>query len=454
METSHNVRIWKVEPYKGKRKTTYRVRWLVEKDRHGRTFTTSALADSFRSQLVSAARAGEAFSTETGLPVSMSRERASMSWFEFACEYIDMKWPDSSPKYRRSLAESLTRITVPMLSDSAALPEGRKVRRALMTAFNTNARKGTIPEEMSRTLKAVGRASRKVSDLAKPEVLRAVLRALDLNLDGSRAAANTARIRRVALGNAIEFAIEKKLLDSNPLGEIKTKKRSYTLKEVDPECAVNPIQARTLLDAVATVGKQGPRLVAFFACMYYAALRPEEVANLRTQNLALPETGWGDLNLDGARPEVGKEWTNSGKASETGPLKHREDKIGRPVPCPPELTEILHNHLTRFGTAPDGRLFRGARDGGLVGSTVYGRVWATARERAFTPEVAAGPLAKRPYDLRHACVSTWLSAGVEPTRVAKWAGHSVAVLLKVYAKCLDGGEATARERAQRALSGW
>jgi hypothetical protein len=58
---------------------------------------------------------------------------------------------------------------------------------------------------------------------------------------------------------------------------------------------------------------------------------------------------------------------------------------------------------------------------------------------------------KRPYDLRHACVSVWLAAGVEPTRVAAWAGHSVAVLLRVYAKFLDGGEQDARAKVERLL---
>ncbi|GAB2629542.1 hypothetical protein GCM10027270_16780 [Nocardioides ginkgobilobae] len=34
----------------------------------------------------------------------------------------------------------------------------------------------------------------------------------------------------------------------------------------------------------------------------------------------------------------------------------------------------------------------------------------------------------------------WLNAGVPPTQVASWAGHSVRVLLDVYAGCVDGGE--------------
>ena len=42
------------------------------------------------------------------------------------------------------------------------------------------------------------------------------------------------------------------------------------------------------------------------------------------------------------------------------------------------------------------------------------------------------------YDLRHAAVSLWLNAGVPATEVARRAGHGVAVLLKVYANCIDG----------------
>ncbi len=37
-----------------------------------------------------------------------------------------------------------------------------------------------------------------------------------------------------------------------------------------------------------------------------------------------------------------------------------------------------------------------------------------------------------------AAVSLWLNAGVPATEVADRAGHSVDVLLKRYAKCIDG----------------
>jgi hypothetical protein len=71
-----------------------------------------------------------------------------------------------------------------------------------------------------------------------------------------------------------------------------------------------------------------------------------------------------------------------------------------------------------------------------------------ARQAALPPAEAASPLAERPYDLRHARLSTWLNAGVAPAQVAEWAGNSVPVLLRVYSKCLTDSEQTALQDPQ------
>jgi hypothetical protein len=44
------------------------------------------------------------------------------------------------------------------------------------------------------------------------------------------------------------------------------------------------------------------------------------------------------------------------------------------VPAPPVLVAMLRAHHAAYGTAPDGRLFRGTRGGPLSGS-LYGRAW-------------------------------------------------------------------------------
>jgi hypothetical protein len=50
-----------------------------------------------------------------------------------------------------------------------------------------------------------------------------------------------------------------------------------------------------------------------------------------------------------------------------------------------------------------------------------------------------------------ACLSTWLNGGVYPTQVAEWAGHSVDVLLRSYAKCVVGQDELAKRRISEAL---
>lgn len=461
MSTSYDVRVWKIQTRyvtdrKGNKKPSrYVVRWMVGGCRQEQSYKNRAQADSFRSDLVSAARSGEAFDINKGLPVSKLRTTTeTMSWYEFACAYVDMKWPGDSPGSRKTTADSLAPVTIAMLESRRGMPDTKPLRRALRLAFNRNRRDGEHPVEVVDALNWIRRRTRPVGDLARPDVLRDVLGAIALNLNGKRGSPDTIRLRRVTLRSALDFAVEeKKLLEVNPLDEVKTKKRKTVLHEVDRRSVANPVQARTLLRAVRDIEPSGPMLEAFFGLMYFAALRPEEAANLRKHNLSLPEKGWGEIHLERAAPEIGAEWTDSGERSEERALKHREDGVTRTVPCCPELTELLHNHLNEHGTTADGRLFGGRRTDGRISSTVYGRVWGRTRAAVFTPEVVAGLLAKRPYDLRHACVSTWLNAGVEATRVAEWAGHSVGVLLRVYAKCLDGGEQEARRKVQERLGG-
>ena len=51
-----------------------------------------------------------------------------------------------------------------------------------------------------------------------------------------------------------------------------------------------------------------------------------------------------------------------------------------------------------------------------------------------------------------AAVSLWLNSGVPATEVARRAGHGVAVLLKIYAHCIDGQADAANQRITDALS--
>jgi integrase len=288
-----------------------------------------------------------------------------------------------------------------------------------------------------------------LSELARPAVSRSLLDQISRRLDGSPAAAATVTQKKVNLGAALSWAVEQGYLETHPFKAIRWRVPRST-QMVDRRVVVNPSQARGLLEAVNALEPSGPRLRAFFALLYYSALRPEEAANLRRRNLDLPGDGWGRIQLQIAAPEVDKQWSDRGLRREERQLKHRGVSEDRSVPMPPELVRLLLQHIKSLDVAPEDLLFRGVR-GAPIASATYLRLWKEARRRALTAEQFASPLARRPYDLRHAAVSTWLNGGVPPAQVAEWAGHSVAVLLRVYAKCVDGAETYALERIAEAL---
>lgn len=461
---SFNVRVWNIETLEGKKGSTYRLRWKVAQARFSRVMTTKGLADSFRSKLNAAANSGEAFRIDDGLPVSMGRVADEMNFYEFLCDYMDMKWPKAAATYRRTIAEALTAVMPVMLQDSGNRPDSVAIRSALTGwSFNVQRRNSeNKPEEVEAVLRWIEQNALSVSAVMKPEVARALHDAAVSKLNGKPLARSVARQRRMILNNALDWAVaEKKVIPENLVKKVKWTAPKPS-RAIDRRRVANPVQARTLLLAVKNRTRMGPRLYACYATMYFAAPRPEEAINLRKEHLKLPrpqvdgETGklkydWGKIYVERATPHAGKEWTDSGKARDDRGLKHREEGEGRFLPCPPELTEILLWHLDTYGTDADGRLFRGESGEGEVPLITWQRVWTAARKATFTEEVAATPLARRPYDLRHAAVSTWLNGGVPPTTVAEWAGHSLEVLLQVYATCLDGQDQLVQQQVERAL---
>ena len=463
--TTFNVRVYRTEVYKGAEVTTYKVRWKVGGRLWKEGFRNAAQADSFRSALMTATRKGEAFSLAIGRPMAWERAKADISWYEFACAYVDMKWKQASAKYRKDIARALTTATPAMLAEVRGRPDDASIRRALTRwGFNTKQRTSP-PDDVADVLAWVARNTAPVSTLIEPAAARRMLDLATSTVDGRNAAASTARRHRIILANAMDYAVERSLLETNPIRVLKWTAPRVS-SQVDRRSVVNPHQARALLAAVRVQQPSGPRLVAFFAVMYYAGLRPEEAINLSTDNIILPprtwdaerhlwqnppvDGDWGELHLRTATPDAGSDWTDDGSSRERRQLKHRAEGDTRVVPTHPELTRLLREHLASFGPATDGRLFAGVR-GGELPTITYRRAWIKARQVALTAAEQASPLARRPYDLRHACLSTWLNGGVYPTQVAEWAGHSVDVLLRIYAKCVVGQDELAKRRISEAL---
>lgn len=456
---SYDVKFWAIRPGKAKTKRTYEVRWKVGTEPQSRTIGNKAQAENFLSELRQAARAGEAFDTESGLPDSMTKPATQVrSWLQFCLAYIDMKWPSAAPKTRDSLTDALATAIPAVVSE--APPDGLEpetLRHALRHfALAPSSRRLDRPPNIAAALRWLEKTSLPVSEVGKPQHARAILDAISVRQDGRAASATTIARKRSVFANVLRYAVEVEELTANPLDRLSWKPPKVS-ETVDRRVVVNPRQARELMTAVTYVGWQrrgpharGQRLMALYACMYYAALRPGEAVALRRQDCTLPKAGWGLLTLEKSRPEVNQRWTDTASAHEERGLKHRAASDTRRVPIPPELVAILRQHIDTFGVAPDGRIFASDR-GHIIASTAISDVWAEARTLALTPAQVASPLAGRPYDLRHAAVSLWLNAGVPAPEVAERAGHSVEVLLRVYAKCLDDGEAVANRRIDAAL---
>jgi integrase len=290
-----------------------------------------------------------------------------------------------------------------------------------------------------------------------------VLDALAVNLNGKPAAPEYFSRRRRVLHRVLGYAVRKKRLSQNPLSKGNLPE-GWTPPQapddtLDPRAVGSPALVASMLEACATVGKrQGPRFRAFYGCMFYAMMRPSEVAALTREGCHLPESGWGHLIFADSSPAAGKAYTDDGQVHEHRGLKGRTK--GRPsprarrpvrkVPIPPELVQLLRTHIETFGVAPDGRLFRSERGNPLQPSTWW-QVWQKVRAASLTPEQLASPLMRRPYDLRHSGITWRLDSGVSDAQVAAWAGHSVEMLRRVYAGRAQGLEDVWISRMDQAL---
>ncbi|MEV4915401.1 site-specific integrase [Streptomyces tirandamycinicus] len=458
---TYDVDIWSIRARKNRPKP-FELRWRVGTRAHSRSFKLKVQADGRRSELLATLRKREQFDEDTGLPASELDALNTPTWYEHAVAYAVMKWPKAAAKHRASIAEALATVTPAFLSTTRGAPEREMLRRALYSwAFRaaptgdgelvSRAEAEEPPADVAAALAWVAKHSVKVTEAARPERTRAALDALSRKLNGDPAADNTVNRKRMVLSNAMRYAIEKGALSVNPLARVDWDPPAKD-DEVDFRYVPDPGQTADLIAAVREQGPRGAHLAPFFGCLYYAAMRPSEIAALTEADCRLPESGWGELILDGSRPEVGSGWTDDGASYEQRGLKRRARRATRPVPIPPVLVGMLREHIKTCGAAEDGRLFRAAR-GGRVRSTEYCEVWDRARVKALTKAEAATPLADVPYSLRHAGVSLWINSGVDPVEVARRAGHSLTVLFRFYAKILRGRQALANDLIDKGLSG-
>lgn len=215
--STYDVRVWAIR--KRERRLPYQVRWAVAGRPFSDSYGTKALAESFRSGLISATRSGEPFDTVTGLPESRARE---VGWLDHAMSYVDVKWPRAAAKSRKSMAEALTTVTLALVVGRRDRPAEPVLREALYGwAFNVGRRTAGDPaREVAEALAWARKSVRPVSALRDLSVTRGVLDALAVRLDGRPAAATTVYRKRAVFYNALGLAVERRLLPSNPVDPV------------------------------------------------------------------------------------------------------------------------------------------------------------------------------------------------------------------------------------------
>jgi integrase len=466
-----------------KRKRTYEVRWRVTgrpKD-CSETYKTHTLAKNRQSELRVAVSKGEKFHVETGLPASEYWQGAakqaaadaaaqtavlSATCFERFTEFFDAKWPQLEPKSRAALSDALSTVTAAVVVDRDGAPDRRVLNHVLVKyVFNLNNRSKPLPSaEYAQALAWIRAHSSPASDFTDDIAIRKALEAIKQQpTTGKKAARSTVARKRAGLHQAWEYLLEQKIIGTNPLDDPKWQrfaKVSQRSNVVDRRVVANPRQIEALIDGCAEYGRAGEKLQAFFSLCYYAFMRPGEAMVLTEDCFTLPpepapgqkETEWGRIRFATSDPQPEDQWTDDARGDSEKSLKQREKDEDRDVPLHPNAVARVRRHIKRYNISPGGRMFTSLRGGGdTISKTTYAKVWRWVREHVLTRRQFKSKLVKRPYDLRHGGVSLLLNAGVPPTLIADWAGHGVDVLMKIYAKCIDGQEEMARRLIEKAV---
>jgi integrase len=395
----------------------------------------------------------------------MVRQSLDVSCYRHAQDFMAAAWRDAAAKSRISMLETLCAALPVLTRELAGTPDPGVLRTALRRALNQNEHAREPDDNERRALAWLERASLPLSALTDGALVGDMLDTLARCLDGTPAAPDYFARRRRVMHRVLAYAVRKKRLDKNPLtkGNLPEGWAPPGKPEdaVDPRSVGSPELVTSCSPTPATpAAGRGPRFVAFYGCMFWAMMRPAEVTSLTRDGCHLPDTGWGRLIFSESSPAAGREFTDDGRVHEDRGLKGRDrqarahNRAARARRAtrniPPELVHLLREHLEMFGTGPGGRLFR-SENGNPIQPSTYWRVWQKTRGLALTPGQLVTPLMRWPYDLRHSGVTWRLNSGVPATEVAAWAGHSVEVLMRVYARCVAGLEDVWTARMEASL---
>ena len=426
------VSVWDLQNRPG-RKRPWLVRWKVGTKTHGRGFATKTAADNFRADVLAAANAGVSFDRESGQPFEWSQTELSVA--EWCVNWFMGEYPTWAPHTRKNHAQSLARVLPLMVKTKSPDPPDRigfmieewlggeadmprwLSRCSLPLADLTTERCVAIQREIEAVKVLDRRASRTTPGTMKPI-----------------AASDIKRVTKT-IKAALTHAVRVKVIPLNPWPQASSRRKALQVTtQIDESTLPNHREVKDLLSQIPNHQPSSTGYQVLLSCIYYMGLRPSEARALSVSNLTLPKKGWGRARIREAVQDAGSRWTAE------------SELIGKPktglrdVPIPPVLVQILRDWI-------------GDRTNGYLVETRTGRpVHLSNLERSFRRVCDEMGTTWSVYDLRHACATLWLSAGVPIKEVANRLGHSPEILLSTYAGVLTGDEKFANKCIENALN--
>ena len=178
------------------------------------------------------------------------------------------------------------------------------------------------------------------------------------------------------------------------------------------------------------------RVYAYFLFMFYSGMRPEEAIALR----------WGDVDFNSRQVLVQRVRTFMG--SEWEETKTFRERLVDLVPQAMAALQVMKPFTMMKRDEETGE------PADIFENPNTGRAWhdeRSQRDHFWKPTLRAlGIRERRAYCTRHTYCTVALMGGVKPGYIAVQAGHSLKMLLEVYARWIPANDAGAERRAMEA----